>query len=77
MNASIFGPLHRRIERVVHEVRRPHFVDPAWQRQRRRPVVHQSLARFDVQIQIQFPIDPLNPLVVPAQPLPAAPSQKT
>ena len=35
---------------IEHEVHRPHFVDPAWHRQRRRLVAHQPLARFFAQI---------------------------
>jgi Mn-containing catalase len=40
-------------------------------------VAHQTLARLDAQIQLQFPVDPVNPFVVPAKPLHVAQIQET
>ena len=65
------------IENVVHEVHRPHFVDPAWHRQRRRRVAHQRLARLDAQNQLQFSVDPIDPFVVRDDPLHVAQIQET
>ena len=65
------------IEHVVYEVNRPHLVDAARHRLRLRLVAQQALARFDPQIQLQFPLDPIYPLVVPAKPLHVAQMQET
>ena len=65
------------IERVVHKVHRPHFVDSPRHRQCGRLVTHQTLARFDPQIQLQLPLDPIIPLVDPDNALDVAQVQET
>jgi hypothetical protein len=50
----------------VHEVHRPAVTDRLWYRQRLRLLPHDAFVRFDSQVQLQLPIDPVHPLVIPA-----------
>lgn len=63
-------------QRIVHEVDRPHFVDPRRHRQRLRYFPHQPFLRLDPQVQLQLPADPAHPLVVPGEILHVAQMQE-
>lgn len=60
----------------MHEILRPDLVDRSGHRQRFGLLAHQSLLWLDPQIQLQFPVDPVHPLVVPAQALHVAEVQE-
>ena len=63
-------------ELVVHEVHRPDLVDGLGHRQWLGPLAHQPLLRFDPQVQFELPVNPINPLVVPAEAFDIAQVQK-
>lgn len=50
----------------MHEGHRPALNDRLWYRQRLGLLTHYAVARLDSQVQLQFPIDPVHPLVIPA-----------
>ena len=62
---------------VSHKIHRPAFVWRFRNRKFIRLFPHQTLARLDAQIQLKFPIDPVNSLVVPQMPFDVAKVQKT
>ena len=51
----------------MHEVHGPDLVDGLRHAQGLWLVAHQPFARFDAQVQLQFPVDPVDALVVPSK----------
>src|SRR6056297_2327209 len=64
------------LQAVVHEVHRPDFVDRRRHRQRLRHLSNDALLRLDPQVQLQRPVDPIDPLVIPWEALDIAQKQK-
>jgi len=64
------------LQPVGHEVHRPHQVRARWHRQHVRLVPLQPLSRLDPQVQFQFPVDAVDPFVVPAMTLHVAQIQE-
>lgn len=54
---------------IVHEVHGPDPIDGLWHRQGLGFFAPQSLSRLDAKVQFQCPVDPIHPLVVPAEAL--------
>src|SRR3546814_17042078 len=59
------------------EVHRPDLVNRLRHHQRLGLLAHQALLRLDPQVQLQLPVDAVNPLVVPAQALDVAEDRKS
>src|SRR5574340_1429381 len=53
----------------MHEVHRPDLVDRARHCQRLRLLAHDALPRLDPEVQFQLPVNAIDALVVPAEPL--------
>src|SRR5690606_13916169 len=63
-------------ELVVHEVHRPDLVDRIGHRQRLGLLAHQAFPWLDPQVQLQLPVDAVDPLVIPAKALDVAQVQE-
>lgn len=55
------------LQLVVHEVHRPDLIAVLGHRQRLGLVSHQALARFDAQVQLHLPVNPVHALVIPGE----------
>lgn len=64
-------------ELVVHEIHGPDFVHGQRHAQRFGLLADQPLAWFDAQFQLQLPVNPVDPLVVPLEPFDIAQIQVT
>jgi hypothetical protein len=62
---------------VRHEIHGPTPVGKGWDRQLFRLFANQTLTGFNPQIEFQFPIDPINPLMIPDMSLHIAQIQET
>ncbi|KDE19233.1 hypothetical protein AZ09_13080 [Acetobacter aceti 1023] len=62
---------------VRHEIHGPDFVGKCWDRQLFGLFANQAPAGFNPQVEFQFPIDPINPLMIPELSLHIAQIQET
>ena len=49
----------------MHKIHRPTFVDYLWYNQEFWFLPHDTFLRFDAKIELQFPVDPVNTLMIP------------
>ena len=61
----------------MHKVHRPGLVQQFWNRQGVRFVPYEACFGFDAQIELQFPINAVDPLVIPTETFHIAQKQKT